>query len=74
MWASPSKIPISISFTSSGNFIEALSASDKRVIPFVELATNNTGLPVKNKEDKPIEGMLKSKYFYFVRTISSIKT
>ena len=42
MWASPSKIPINTSFTSSGNFIEALSEGDKRVIPFVERAANNT--------------------------------
>jgi hypothetical protein len=43
-WASPSKIPINTSFTSSGNFIEALSVGDKRVIPFVERAANNTRL------------------------------
>ena len=49
MWASPSKIPINTSFTSSGNFIEALSVGDKRVIPFVERATNNTRLYINNK-------------------------
>jgi hypothetical protein len=48
MWASPSKIPVNISFTSSGNFIEALSVGDKRVIPFVERAENNTRLYIKN--------------------------
>jgi len=42
MWASPNKIPINTSFTSSGSFIEALSEEDKRVIPFVERAANNT--------------------------------
>ena len=41
---SPSKIPINTSFTSSGNFISALSTVDKRVIPFVEHAANKTGL------------------------------
>ena len=43
-WASPSKIPINISFISSGNFFEALSVGDKRVIPLVERAANNTEL------------------------------
>jgi hypothetical protein len=44
MWPSPSKIPTNTSFTSSGNFFEAHSTGDKRVIPFVERATNNTRL------------------------------
>ena len=61
MWASPSKIPINISFTSSGNFFEALSAGDKRVIPFVERAANNTELYIKNSiGDKSIDDMLNS--------------
>ena len=61
MWASPSKIPINTSFTSSGNFIAALSVGDKRVIPFVERAANNTVLYIKNSiGDKSIEGMLNS--------------
>lgn len=34
MWPSPSKIPTNVSFTSS--VIKALSAEDKRLIPFVE--------------------------------------
>lgn len=36
MWASPSKIPTNVSFTSSGTVIKALNAEDKRLIPFVE--------------------------------------
>lgn len=36
IWPSPSKIPINISLTSTGNSIEALSKGDKRLIPFVE--------------------------------------
>ena len=48
-WASPSKIYINISLISSGKFIEALSTEDKRVIPFVERATNNTRLYINNK-------------------------
>lgn len=39
---SPSKIPINISLTSSGNVIKALSDEDKRVTPLVERAENNT--------------------------------
>ena len=42
MWASPSKIPINTSLTSSGNLIAVLSEEDKRVIPFVERVANNT--------------------------------
>jgi hypothetical protein len=38
MWPSPSKIPTSTSFVSSGRDISALSALDKRLIPFVEVA------------------------------------
>ena len=49
MWASPSKIPINISLISSGNSITVLSDEDKRVIPFVERATNNTRLYINNK-------------------------
>lgn len=45
--ASPSKIPINTYFTSSGNFIEALSVGDKRVIPLVEHASNNAGITKK---------------------------
>lgn len=45
MWASPSNIPVNISWTSSGNFIAALSEGDKRVIPLVE---NNLLLSTKN--------------------------
>ena len=48
MWASPSKIPTNTSLTSSGNFIAALSEGDKRIIPFVERAANNTQLDTKN--------------------------
>ena len=36
MWASPSKIPTKTSFILSGIVTKALSAEDKRVIPFVE--------------------------------------
>ena len=61
MWASPSKIPINTYFTSSGNIIEALSVGDKRVIPFVERAANNTELYIKNSiGDKSINGVLNS--------------
>ena len=60
MWASPNKIPINISFTSSGNFFEALSAGDKRVIPFVERAANNTERGGLCIGDKSINGMLNS--------------
>lgn len=45
---SPSKIPINISLTSSGNVIKALSDEDKRVTPLVERAENNTWLEIKN--------------------------
>ena len=38
MWASPSKIPTNISFVSLGIDTKALSAEDKRLIPFVERA------------------------------------
>lgn len=44
MWASPSKIPTKISFISLGIVIKALSADDKRLIPFVERATLRTVL------------------------------
>ena len=44
MWASPSNIPTNISFMSSGIVIKDLSAEDKRLIPFVERALNNTKL------------------------------
>ena len=47
MWASPSKIPINTSLTSSGSVIKALSDEDKRVIPLVERAENNTELEIK---------------------------
>lgn len=61
MCASPSKIPINTSFTSSGIFIEALSVGDNRTIPLVERAANNTGLCVKNIiEDKSIYVVLNS--------------
>jgi len=49
MWASPSKIPINISFISSGIIIKALSADDKRTIPFVERAALRIVLADKNK-------------------------
>ena len=48
MWPSPSKIPISISWTSVGNLIKARSLGDKRTIPLVERAVNNNGLGLKN--------------------------
>ena len=50
MWASPSKIPINISLISSCIFIEALSDFYKRSIPFIELASNNIKLKLKNKK------------------------
>ena len=57
--ASPSKIPINTSFTSSGIFIVALSAEDKRVNPFVERTANSTKLDIKNSiGDKSINGVL----------------
>ena len=54
MWPSPSKIPISISWTSSDNLIKSRSLGDKRAIPLVERAVNNTGLGLKiNTEIRP---------------------
>jgi len=50
MWASPSKIPTSISLTLSGNFIKALSEEDKRTTPLVVRAANKTQLMLKNKK------------------------
>ena len=49
MWASPSKIPISISLTLSGKFINALSEEDKRPTPLVVRAANRT-MPVLNNK------------------------
>lgn len=49
MWASPSKIPTKISLNSLGIVIRALSADDKRSIPFVERAAQRTVLINKNK-------------------------
>jgi len=49
MCPSPSKIPTSISFTSSGIDISALSALDKRLIPFVETAASNVRLGKKDR-------------------------
>jgi hypothetical protein len=61
MWASPSKIPINTSFTSSGIFFEVLSVGDKRFIPFIERIANNTRLYIKNSiGDISIGGMLNS--------------
>jgi len=47
MWASPSNIPTNTSFISLGNVIKALSAEDKRVIPFVERAAKRIKLAPK---------------------------
>jgi len=44
MWASPSKIPTKISLISLGIVITAVSADDKRPIPFVERAALRTVL------------------------------
>ena len=61
MWASPSKIPINTSLTSSGNVIVALSEKDKRVTPQVERTANNTKPDIKkNNGDKSIDGLLNS--------------
>ena len=51
MWPSPSKIPTNISFISSGIFIKALSAEDKRTIPLVERAALLTVIIDKDKVD-----------------------
>ncbi len=52
--ASPSKIPISISLTSSGNSILALSEEDRRSIPFVERMDSNTRLgTINNTKERP---------------------
>ena len=59
MWASPSKIPISISLTLSGNFIEALSERDKRPTPLVVRAANKTKPKLNNKTG------FRSIYIYF---------
>jgi len=59
MWASPSKIPTSISLTLSGNFIKALSEEDKRTTPLVVRAANKTQLMLKNKK------VLRSLYIFF---------
>ena len=66
MWASPSKIPINTSLTSSGSVIKALSDEDKRVIPLVERAENNTELEIK----KTIIG--KSIDFCYIHSISTM--
>jgi len=59
MWASPSNIPVSISWTSLGNFIAALSEGDKRVIPLVERAENNLLVSTKNiTGNKSTDGLL----------------
>ena len=50
MWASPSKIPTSISLISSGNWIKALSEEDKRLIPSVERIACTTELDTKNNK------------------------
>ena len=50
MWASPSNIPINVSFISVGNLINARSLGDKRTIPLIERAANNIGLGLKNNE------------------------
>jgi len=50
MWASPSKIPTKTSFVSLGILIRALSAKDKRLIPFVERTAQQTVLSDKNQE------------------------
>ena len=47
MWASPGIIPINISFIYWGSVIKALSAEDKRVIPFVDRAAYNAPLEHK---------------------------
>lgn len=46
MWASPSKIPINTSLTSSGIFINLLSEGDNLLIPLVE-ANNTTKVEIK---------------------------
>ena len=46
MWASPSKIPINTSLTSSGNFINLLSERDSLLLSLVE-ANNTTKLVIK---------------------------
>jgi hypothetical protein len=48
MWASPRIIPIKTSFISSGIVIRALSAEDRRTIPFVERGALKIMPPDKN--------------------------
>lgn len=51
MWPSPSKIPINTCWISCGILIKARSLGDKRTIPLVERALNNTALGLNNNTE-----------------------